>query len=245
MSRKTKRNQKTAEHAEPNTGTQAATTPSSDRRNLFIVAAMVLLGFFIAATLVYRSQKAQSSEAAIAQNQSALASTHSPQFGDPGAKVHIVEFFDPACETCAAFFPQVKKLMAADPGRIRLSLRHVPFHKGSQAAVRMLEAARAQGKYLPTLEALYAAQGQWVINHEVRADALWNAIARVGLDLDWLRTDMDSPEIAQRMAQDMADAQQLGVTKTPEFFVNARPMPRFGLEELQALVKGELRRAYP
>jgi predicted DsbA family dithiol-disulfide isomerase len=92
---------------------------------------------------------------------------------------------------------------------------------------------------------LYAAQGQWVINHEVRADALWNAIARVGLDLDRLRTDMDSPEIAQRMAQDMADAQQLGVTKTPEFFVNARPMPRFGLEELQALVKGELRRAYP
>lgn len=43
----------------------------------------------------------------------------------------------------------------------------------------------------------------------------------------------------------MADARALGVTKTPGFFVNGRPLPRFGLEELQTLVKEELRGAYP
>ena len=52
-------------------------------------------------------------------------------------------------------------------------------------------------------------------------------------------------DIAQRMERDMADARALGITKTPEFFVNGRPLPKFGLEELQSLVKAELRGAYP
>ena len=46
-------------------------------------------------------------------------------------------------------------------------------------------------------------------------------------------------------ALDLGDARALGVTKTPEFFVNGRPMPSFGLEELQGLVREELRDAKP
>jgi protein-disulfide isomerase len=30
---------------------------------------------------------------------------HSPVLGPQGAPVTIVEFFDPACETCHAFYP--------------------------------------------------------------------------------------------------------------------------------------------
>ena len=90
----------------------------------------------------------------------------SPTLGNPDAKVHIVEFLDPACETCAAFYPEVKKLMAANPDRIRLSVRHVPFHNGSDQVVRILEAARDQGKYRPTLEALLASQT--AMGHEPR-----------------------------------------------------------------------------
>ena len=41
------------------------------------------------------------------------------------------------------------------------------------------------------------------------------------------------------------DAKALAVTKTPEYFVNGRPLPQFGLKELQALVREELARAYP
>jgi protein-disulfide isomerase len=55
---------------------------------------------------------------------------------------------------------------------------------------------------------------------------------------------MNAADIAARIAKDTADARVLNVTKTPEYFVNGRPMPRFGLEELQRLVKEELRSAY-
>jgi protein-disulfide isomerase len=241
MSRKTRRNQPTPK---PAPQPQARSSPMS-RVNIFVAAATSLLIVFIGAALYYKSEKAEATQLTVSRNLPALSSDGSPVLGDPGAKVHIVEFFDPACETCAVFFPYVKEMMSANPGKIRVSLRHVPFHKGSDDAVRILEASRSQGKYLPTLAALYAQQDEWVIHHEVHADRLWHSIGRVGLDLDRLRKDMKAPEIALRMDRDMADARVLGVTKTPEFFVNGRPMPRFGLEELQGLVREELRNAYP
>ncbi len=246
MSRKSKRNPSNPVTPPPPPAAPVAPAPGRmNRRTVFIASVAVLLLAFVAAALFYRSERAQSSQLAAAKNQPALASAQSPSFGNPGAQVHIVEFFDPACETCAYFFPHVKQLMSAHPDRIRLSLRHVPFHPGSDLVVRILEAARNQDRYLPLLEALYASQAQWVVNHVVQPDRVWASLGGVGLDLERLRNDMNAPELARRMAQDMADARVLGVTKTPEFFVNGRPLPRFGLDEFRNLVAEELRRAYP
>lgn len=244
MSRKPKRSQPTPVNP-PSPVAVARRSSPLNRRVFFIVSVVGLLLAFVVATLVYQREQAQSAQGHAAKNLPALASEHAPTFGSPDAKVHIVEFLDPACETCARFFPEVKKLMSANPGRIRLSVRHVPFHGGSDLVVKILEATRKQDKYLPTLEAFYASQRRWVINHQVQADQVWQALGSAGLDLDRLRADMNLPEVARRMAQDMGDAQALGVKKTPEFFVNGRPLPRFGLEELQTLVADEVRRAYP
>jgi protein-disulfide isomerase len=243
MSRKSKRNAVTPATAATGSASAAQSAPPTRRRGLFIAAIVGLLIAFVLATLFYKSQHAQSPNPGAVQNSAALASAQSPSAGDPQAKVHLVEFLDPACGTCAAFFPHVKALMA-HPDRIRLSLRHVPFHRGSDLVVRILEASREQGKYMATLEGLYAAQNRWVIQHVVQADAVWQVVGGLGLDVDKLRRDMDSPAIARRMAQDMADAQSLGVSKTPEFFVNGRPLPRFGLDELKTLVDEEVRSAY-
>lgn len=244
MSRKSKRNQ----HDPASPPPQAPVAPppgSADRRRLFIATGAGLLLAFGAGTLWYRSQQARSSQLAAATNQPALASAQSPSFGKAEARVHIVEFVDPACETCAAFFPHVKKLLSAHPDRIRLSVRHLPLHQGSDQVVRMLEAARNQGQYLRVLETLYAAQAQWVVQHVVQADRVWNSLAGLGLDLERLRSDMNAPEVTRRIEQDIGDARILGVTKTPGFFVNGRPLPSFGLEQLQTLVREELGRAYP
>lgn len=252
MSRKSRRNrpaeaQGCAPHGTAPRGAAPQPEPDEagiDRKSLFIVAAAILLGAFIAAAMVYRSVQTGGKERAAAGNP-ALASAHSPTFGPAEAKVHIVEFLDPACETCAVFYPHVKKLMAANPGRIRLSLRHVPLHEGSEAAVRILEAARAQDRYPQALEAFLASQSSWVVNHRVQANRVSMALGGTGIDMERLAVDMAAPEVARRMEQDIADAKALGVTKTPEFFVNGRPLPRFGLEELQELVRDEVRRAYP
>ena len=174
--------------------------------------------------------------------EAALASEHAPTVGDSGAKVHIVEFLDPACGTCAMFYPMVKRWMAEVPGEIRLSIRHVPFHDGVEYVVRILEASRNQDKYWETLEALLATQRQWVQNHVVQPERVLPAIASVDLDLEQLEADLNSDEVQQRMDRDLQDSKTLKVVATPEYFVNGRPLPSFGQEPLANLIREELQK---
>jgi protein-disulfide isomerase len=163
--------------------------------------------------------------------------------GPADAPVHIVEFLDPACEGCRAFYPIVKDLMAAHSGEVRLTVRYAPFHQGSDDFVKVLEAARQQGKYWETLEALFVHQHEWTEHHTAILDKAWPILKSVGLDLPKLKQDMQSPEIAKILQQDVEDLKTLNVRKTPEFFVNGRPLPSFGVEPLQKLVEEELRKA--
>jgi protein-disulfide isomerase len=189
---------------------------------------------------MYKSQQAQASAQRAAQNKESLVRFHAPSIGNAAARVHVIEFLDPACGTCAEFYPLVKKLLAANPNDILLSVRYAPFHPGSDEVVKVLEASRKQGKYWQTLETLLASQPAWVQNHRANVDLVWPQLARVGLDTDRIRSDMQSTEIALQISQDVQDAKTLNVTMTPEYFVNGRPLPSFGFDQLRTLVDEEL-----
>lgn len=214
---------------------------SRNLRNSLIAAAVaVLVIAVVAATYQNKPDELQSSQGEATTREAALASEHSPTLGDASAKVHIVEFLDPACETCAIFFPMVKKWMAEVPGEIRLSVRHVAFHAGAEHAVKVLEASRKQDKYWETLEALLASQNQWTQHHTVLPDKIMPAIASVGLDIDQLMEDMNSMDVMLRIEQDKKDAIFLQVSKTPDYYVNGRPLPSFGAQQLANLIREEL-----
>lgn len=213
------------------------------QKSIFVATAVILAILFFAAIQIYNGQQAERAEQAISQNQQALVRFGSPTIGNPDAPVHIVEFLDPACETCSAFYPFVKKMMEAHPEKIRLSIRYAPFHQGSDQVIKLLEAARKQGKYWQTLEALLSSQSGWTQHHIARIDLVWPHLAGIGLDFDRLKNSMGAPEIARLIEQDIGDARTLGVTKTPEFFVNGRPLPSFGYEQLQKLVEDALAKA--
>jgi protein-disulfide isomerase len=100
----------------------------------------------------------------------------------------------------------------------------------------LLLAADKQGLHWETLEALLNNQDDWVDHHVVQPERIWRHVEGIGLDLAKLREDMKAPEIAARIAQDMADAKSLNVSKTPDFFVNGKPLPSFGEEPLRQLV---------
>jgi len=241
MSRKTQRNQPNPQRQDP--PSPAPGTSGSRGREILTWSVVVVLLVAAAWMLLFNSKATQPSQPAMTTNAAALASEHSPMLGAATAKVHIVEFLDPACETCAMFYPAVKQMLADNPDRIRLSIRHVPFHQGSEYVVRLLEASRKQDKYWQTLEALLASQAQWAPHHTVQPDLVWPALAGVGLNTDQLMADMNSPEVEQRMQRDIDDARALRVTATPEYFVNGRPLPSFGLQQLQVLVGEALQQA--
>lgn len=206
------------------------------KRTLFLSAAVILLLAFVAGALFYNAQKTEQTGQLTEKNPSALVRAHSRVLGPADARVEIVEFFDPACETCRRFYPLVKDMLAAHPQQIRLVLRYAPFHENADYVVSVLEAAGRQGKYWETLDALLAVQEDWVVHHAVQPQQVWRHVAGLGLDLEQLQHDMSAPEIARLIAQDLEDARTLNVSKTPEFFVNGKPLPSFGFEQLKALV---------
>ena len=206
------------------------------QKSLYIAGAGLLVLALAIGAWVYKIRTDERTAQVAAQARLALARPDSPTFGNADAPVHIVEFLDPACGTCSDFYPFVKGLMAAHPGKIRVSVRYAPFHRGSDQVVKVLEAARKQGQFRPVLEALFASQSVWVQNHVAQVDAIWRPLSGVGLDMERLRVDMNSPEVAQKIQQDLADANTLGVAMTPEFFVNGKPLPKFGYEDLKQLV---------
>jgi protein-disulfide isomerase len=218
-------------------------------RFLFVATALLLVVVFGVAVYVEqggRSPPAAPAAPTISDRPTAgvgtqLVRAHSPALGRADAPVTLVEFVDPACETCALFYPEVKKLLAANPDKLRLVMRHVPFHPGSEGVVALLEAAKAQGKYWEALEALLRQQDRWVHNHRVNADDALAVLGAAGFDVARLKADAGSPQAKEAAAQDLADAKALKVTKTPEYFVNGQPLPRFGLEELKSMVAQAIR----
>ena len=213
------------------------------QRNALIIAAVLLILALGTGAFVYKTQNDERSVQSAAQSQRALLRTNAPSFGTADAPVHIVEFLDPACGTCSDFYPFVKGLIAAHPGKVRVTVRYAPFHPGSDQVVKVLEAAHRQGQFRQALEALFAAQPAWVLNHKAQVDLIWPLLNGLGLDMARLRADMASPEVAQVVQQDLADANTLGVAMTTEFFVNGKPLPKFGYDDLKLLVEDAVAKA--
>ncbi|MBW2542570.1 MAG: thioredoxin domain-containing protein [Deltaproteobacteria bacterium] len=215
------------------------------QKALFITAAVILLAAFAVGAWIYKGGETGEPVQAADPVYSQLIRMHSPTLGKPDAKVQLVEFIDPACEACAGFYPLVKQIIAIDPDEIRLVMRYAPFHKGASAVVAVLEAAKKQDKFWPALEALLAAQSDWTQHHTAQVNRVWKHLEGLGLDLEQVREDMGSPQIARAVAQDLADAKALGVNKTPSFFVNGQPLTNFGYAPLKAMVEQALAASNP
>lgn len=215
------------------------------QRFVFSMSVVVLIASFVIGAWLYQRQRTEQLTFMAQKSFTTFVRPHSQVLGAADAKVYLVEFTDPACETCASFSPMVKNLMAAHPNQIKLVVRYAPFHHGSDGVVRLLHATTFQGKFWQALEAMYKAQPAWASHHQPRPELLWGFLAEAGLDIERLNKDLQSPELAKIVEQDLADARALGVTKTPGFFVNGKPLVQFGYAELEALVQAEVAASYP
>ena len=212
---------------------------------MFGLACLAILLAFIFGSSYYKKQQADKYDFLARENSSTFIRDYSPTLGSDDAKVFLIKFTDPACETCAAFDPFVKQIMNAYPDKIKLVIRYAPFHDGADYFVKILEASKKQGKYWETMDIMYRSQPYWASHHNPQPQLIWQFLPKVGLNIEQIKQDMNDPAIVKIIQQDLADAKTLNVQKTPGSFVNGKPLQEFGYQQLQYLIESELRAQYP
>jgi protein-disulfide isomerase len=162
--------------------------------------------------------------------------------GNPKAPVTIVEFSDFQCPFCSRVNPTISKIMKTYGDKVRVVFKHNPlsFHKDAPLASEASLAAGAQGKFWEMHDLLFKNQRKLK-----RAD-LDAYAAQLGLDMGKFKADLDQHNFKAQVDADLAQAREIGVRGTPNFFVNgkkltgAQPFERFKVkidEALKALKK--------
>lgn len=206
--------------------------------------AIALIVIFAVAVGVYKSNETKRLGFLAQENSKLFIREHSPRLGSENAKIHLIEFIDPECESCRHFYPQVKEILKDYKDKVRLIIRYVPFHKNSKIAIAALEASRKQGKYWESIELLFKYQPAWGNHHNPQPHLIFEYLPEVGVDVVKLREDMKSPHIQELIAQDLADSKKLNVRGTPTFFVNGKALENFGIKYLRQAIESEAQRLY-
>lgn len=144
---------------------------------------------------------------------------NAPIFGNLDGSVTLVEFFDYNCGYCRRAAPEVKAVLEASKD-VRIIYREFPIlGPGSEVAARASLAARNQGKYQQFHEAMMALNGQAV------EASVMKIAGDVGLDLEVLKTDMQSELVNEHIAASLRLAEALGITGTPTFVLGDEIIP--------------------
>lgn len=160
--------------------------------------------------------------------------------GKADAKVTIVEFFDPECESCAAFHPILQQVVREHAESVRLVARYMLFHKNSHPAALALEGAGKQGKYWEMYNILLERQPQWS-HQEKPVNVFFEAFAKeLGLNIEEFNKSYDDLTFKALIAQDMSEGQQLGVKGTPTIFVNGQMLNEPSFQVLKNLVEQKI-----
>lgn len=212
-----------------------------NKQKIILLSVISLLILFAFGTCAYNDNKADEAALIAKKNEEKFIRDYSTVIGNSDAKVTIVEFLDPACETCREFYPIIKDILAKNEGNVRHVIRYAPLHPNSDYVVKLVEATKKQGKYAQALEALFRYQNQWASHHSPNLDIVWQIMAHVGLNVDQLKKDLNDPALDEMVKQELADAKTLGVMKTPQYFVNGKMLQKFGHKQLLELIESELK----
>jgi protein-disulfide isomerase len=162
----------------------------------------------------------------------AVSTDGAPVRGVKEAPVTLVEFSDFHCPFCNRAQPTLKQVLERYPGKVKLVYRDFPLdalHPQARQAAEAARCANDQGKFWEYHDVLYsnAPRGG--------ADDLRRYAEQVALDLPKFEQCISSGTHRVGVQRDVEEGSRLGVTGTPAFFVNGRPLE--GAQPLEAFVR--------
>lgn len=201
-----------------------------------IAAAAVLVAVILAGLIYFLVDRAQAPEPGSAS----ILRSDSHVLDDGGADaVTIVEFLDFECEACGAYYPVVEDLREKYAGRITYAVRYFPLpgHFNSTHAAIAAEAAAQQGRFEDMYHRLFETQAEWGEAQQSRAALFRDYAGQLRLDMTAYDAAVANPATQDRVRSDFEEGRTLGVSSTPTFFVNGKPLTIERWDDLEAAVQ--------
>jgi Na+/H+ antiporter NhaA len=152
--------------------------------------------------------------------------------GSDDAIVTLIEYGDFECPYCGQAEQVVRELLSRSGHDVRYVWRHLPLndvHPSAQVAAEASEAAAAQGKFWDMHDLLLSHQ------RDLTPRYLGRYAEQLDLDVDRFREELRRREYAPRVSEDVASADESGVSGTPTFFINGRR--HYGVYDIDTLTE--------
>ncbi|OGE44123.1 hypothetical protein A3B45_04205 [Candidatus Daviesbacteria bacterium RIFCSPLOWO2_01_FULL_39_12] len=162
--------------------------------------------------------------------------------GNKEAKVSLVEYSDFQCPACGAYYPLLKQLNQEFGDKILFVYRHFPLpnHKNAEPAAQAAEAAGRQGKFWEMHDLLFENQTDWS-NQSAAKETFIEYAQSLNLDIEKFKSDLDSPQVKDKVKRDYQSGLQFKVNATPTFFLNNQKLPNpRSFEEFKSIIQNEI-----
>jgi protein-disulfide isomerase len=171
-----------------------------------------------------------------------IATDGFPSTGKADAKVTIVEFADYLCPHCRDAHSLVKKILEKYPDQVKLVFMDQPFINRAGLESRSI----AEGAVCADQQGKFWEYHDYAFDHQAQLQpgAAQELAKQVGLDEAAFSSCLDSAETKAKVARAKTEANRLGATSTPTFFVNGRQVVTDDVEAgLSAAIDAALKTA--
>lgn len=191
-----------------------------NKKTIFIVLAVIIgvIGFMLLT-------KPKSQDA----NSSVSPSSHVEGKGSSG--ITLLEYGDYQCPYCQQYHSVVKAVQEQFNDTIFFQFRNFPLeslHKNARAAARAVEAADLQNAFWGMHNLIYEnGDPNGVTGWVASSDPLSffsDYAEQLGLDVAKFKEDFASSQVNDVINADIADANKLGITGTPTFYLDGKKM---------------------
>lgn len=173
-------------------------------------------------------------------------------YGDPTAKVTIVEYFNFDCHVCRSAAPVIKSIIDKYQGKVRLFLKHYPLDgacnkyiagRGDGLSCRAALVAIAlhkSPKYREYIEHIMSKKGH------LERETVLEALQKIDMDVDGLRALLDEKTAIKILESHIDSGEKFKIQGTPSFIINGKVIPT-GLPParfLERIIKLEIDLAY-
>lgn len=140
-----------------------------------------------------------------------------PQGGNKAGDVTMVAFFDHNCGYCKKSIPDIEKLISED-GKLKFVLKELPIL--GDFSVQQAKVSLAVAKLNP--DQWYGFYVKLSEAHPQNLDQVLAVAQNIGMNVEAIRSEMNSPDIENQINDNRSLADQLGIRGTPAFIIGGK-----------------------